>query len=307
MPDIESLGRFGRFKPKCSVPLVFDVISASLVIIFITISELGLLPQVVKRGYYCDDRSIQRPFTGDTVSACVISLSGFVPLFLIWLTEAIFYSPTITEYTETDVSSSRCSQSFHEAWHWGRKYGRGLFIKLLIVDALKIFSGEHRPHFLDTCRPDVHCEGNEFISTYMCTNPEETQYFIRDASKSFPSGHASISVYEVIFMVWYLLRRVPKVRSHMALPLCYTALGLWGIFCPLSRIMDNRHHWWDVLAGSIIGVIAAGFTCIFDCQNFDRTKQGSSVTTYKEHDIKLIPSITHYQEGNNLNNIVNSS
>ncbi|XP_058445692.1 phospholipid phosphatase 1-like isoform X2 [Malaya genurostris] len=306
MSDIESLGRLDRIRPKFTAPAVFDLTVASLVITFITVSELGWLPQLVKRGYYCDDRTIQRPYTGDTVSSCMIVISGFVPLFLIWLTEAIFYSPSIIEYTKPDVQVSRCSQSFLEAWHWGRKYARGLIFKLLLVDALKIFSGEHRPHFLDTCKPDVLCEGSEFVSMFTCTN-NESQYFIRDASKSFPSGHSSMSVYEMIFMVWYLQRRVPQLRSYLALPLCQSVLVLWGIFCPLSRIIDNRHHWWDVLAGSIIGVIVAGFTCILDCNNFKRNKSNLNATAFREHDINLISNRPKYREDNNLNNIVNSS
>lgn len=35
---------------------------------------------------------------------------------------------------------------------------------------------------------------------------------------------------------------------------------LWGPACGLSRITDHRHHWWDVLSGSILGVITAVFT-----------------------------------------------
>lgn len=99
-----------------------------------------------------------------------------------------------------------------------------------------------------------------YVSTYTCTNTDYRPYFIRDASKSFPSGHSSVSVYGSIFMIWYLQKRCPKIGSIIALPLCQVVVATWGIFCSLSRIIDNRHHWWDVLAGAFIGVVAAYLT-----------------------------------------------
>lgn len=102
-----------------------------------------------------------------------------------------------------------------------------------------------------------------YIAQYTCTNTEERPYFIRDASKSFPSGHSSVSVYGAIFMIWYLQCRTPKLRSSMAIPLCQMVLATWAMFCSLSRIIDNRHHWWDVLAGAAIGAVTAFLTVSF--------------------------------------------
>lgn len=304
--DTESLKILTKPKPKFEWPVIFDVTVTITVVTFIAISEFGLFPQLVKRGYFCDDRSIQHPFNGDTVATSVLLISGIIPLFLIWITELIFYTPISTLSVRTDGSSTRCSNTWYQCWYWFKKYVRGLIIKLLIVDIMKIFSGEHRPHFIDTCRPDVICEGNEYVSAYTCTNTDYQSYFIRDASKSFPSGHSSVSVYASIFMIWYLQKRTPKVRSVMALPLCQVLVAMWGIFCPMSRIIDNRHHWWDVLAGSIIGAVAAGLTCIFSCHNFDRTKINSSQTTYKEHDINLVSNNVHYMSTNGLNSTISS-
>lgn len=304
--DTESLKMLTKPKRKLEWPLVFDVIVTITVVSFITVSEFGMFPQLVKRGYFCDDRSIQHTYNGDTVTTSVLIISGIIPLFLIWLTELLFYTPTVTLCVTTDGSSTRCSNTWRHCWYWFRKYAQGLIIKLLIVDILKIFSSEHRPHFIDTCRPDVICEGNEYVSIYTCTNTEYRPYFIRDASKSFPSGHSSSSVYVSIFMIWYLQKRIPNVRSVMALPLCQVLVAMWGIFCSTSRIIDHRHHWWDVLAGSIIGAGSAVLTCIFSCHNFDRTKLKTSQTTYKEHDMNLVSSNIHYMTTNGLNSTISS-
>ncbi|XP_053694887.1 putative phosphatidate phosphatase [Sabethes cyaneus] len=303
----DTFGRFGNMRPKLTWINLFDVVAAIIVAVFVTISELGWLPQLVKRGYYCDDRSIQRPYTGDTITAWMIVISGFVPFFLIWLAELLFYFPTMTETSTADAPNTKYKGSFYQAVYWFCKYFRGLIIKLLIVDFLKIFAGEHRPHFIDTCRPDAVCTGNEFISTYTCTNTDDSLYFIRDASKSFPSGHSSISVYEAVFMVWYLHRRVPKLRSLMALPLAQFTIALWGMFCPLSRILDNRHHWWDVLAGAIIGFVAAGITCLIDCRNFNKARPAARRAAYRDHTNLISSNNTPCKEDANLSSIVNCS
>uniref|UniRef100_A0A1Q3FIH3 Putative lipid phosphate phosphatase n=1 Tax=Culex tarsalis TaxID=7177 RepID=A0A1Q3FIH3_CULTA len=307
MADVESLDKFGGSKRRISFPVIFDVIAVIGVVIFIAISEFGSLGEMFRRGFYCDDRSIQRPFNGDTITAGVIVVSGLLPLLLIWLAEALFYSPATPEYTKmADAPSSRCSTSWRLSWFWFKKYGRGLLLKLIVVEMLKIFTSEHRPHFLNTCRPDVVCEGNEYIAKYTCTNTEDRSYFVRDASRSFPSGHSSVSVYGAIFMIWYLQCRSPKLRSSMALPLCQMVLATWAIFCPLSRIIDNRHHWWDVLAGAMIGVVTAFLTCTLSCKNFADAKQDVTPIVYKEHGINLIETNGHYKE-ENLRNIIHTT
>lgn len=307
MTDVESLSRISKAKTTLNWSMIFDLSAVVSVVTFVAISEFGWIDGLItKRGFYCDDRSIQRPYIGDTISAKMIILGGLLPLILIWLTEALFYIPGVLELSKPCTIKTRWSHSWHESWNLFKKYGRGLIIQLLLVDVIKIYSGEHRPHFLDTCKPDVVCEGNEYVSTYICTNTDDRPYFVRDASKSFPSGHSSVSVYEAIFMIWYLQRRIPKLQSAMALPLCQFLMGLWGIFCPISRVIDNRHHWWDVLAGFLIGVVTAILTCFFSCDNFNQTKLHADHSTYKSQDIKLIGNNSHCKEDNGLNNVHSS-
>ena len=43
---------------------------------------------------------------------------------------------------------------------------------------------------------------------------------------------------------------------------------LWALVCSLSRITDHRHHWWDVVAGSVVGVVSALYTVRMFCDDF---------------------------------------
>ncbi|GBM29239.1 hypothetical protein AVEN_116007-1 [Araneus ventricosus] len=39
--------------------------------------------------------------------------------------------------------------------------------------------------------------------------------------------------------------------SRLIPPLCF----VWAVICCVSRILDNRHFWWDVLTGICIGTV----------------------------------------------------
>uniref|UniRef100_A0A1Y9IUJ3 Phosphatidic acid phosphatase type 2/haloperoxidase domain-containing protein n=1 Tax=Anopheles minimus TaxID=112268 RepID=A0A1Y9IUJ3_9DIPT len=313
MADVESQKICVKAKSKITFPVAVDGLILVLVACFLILTELGLLPQVVKRGFYCNDQSITHEYKGDTITTVTILLSGLVPFVLIWLTEALFYTPSISlSKTETE---SRCRGSWREAWYWSKKYGRGLVTMLVIIGTIKIFLGELRPHFLNTCKPDVKCIGTEYISSYTCTNMDESLYFVRDASKSFPSGHSAMSVFEAIFLIWYLEKRVPRLRTLFTIPLLQMVLMCWAVFCSLSRITDHRHHWWDVLAGTVAGCIAGFMTCLFGCHNFDASKRKRKSSLYTDHDHKLINTGSGnavtigtplHKEEINLNNVIHA-
>lgn len=62
----------------------------------------------------------------------------------------------------------------------------------------------------------------------------------------------------------YLQVRTPKIRSKLLIPTIQAFFLLFALLCSISRITDNRHHWWDVLAGAKIGILFASLvvSCI---------------------------------------------
>lgn len=73
-----------------------------------------------------------------------------------WITEYIFIP-------ERDDSEKTFRKRFCLSWRITlrrfKDYGVNLVLMLLVMDVCKISIGEHRPHFLDTCKPDkaVNC------------------------------------------------------------------------------------------------------------------------------------------------------
>lgn len=45
----------------------------------------------------------------------------------------------------------------------------------------------------------------------------------------------------------------------------------FALICSISRIIDKRHHWWDVMAGMIIGGLMAILTIKWHLDDFKPT------------------------------------
>lgn len=75
-----------------------------------------------------------------------------------WIAEFIFLEVDIDEREHIGLRS-RLKVSWKKTVFWFKDYAINLVFLLLMMDVTKVLVGEHRPHFLDTCRPDaaVNC------------------------------------------------------------------------------------------------------------------------------------------------------
>ncbi|CAG7817757.1 unnamed protein product, partial [Allacma fusca] len=144
----------------------------------------------------------------------------------------------------------------------------GCVCSQLITDVGKYTIGRLRPNFIDVCRPNIdlrNCSqyGRTYMTNYVCTNSDT------DASESrvsFPSGHSSFSAYTMLYIAIFIQVKV-QVGRKTTLRLFkhgfQLAVILLSYFTALSRVMDNKHHWSDVLAGALIGSITAAIVVSF--------------------------------------------
>lgn len=246
------------------------IVFASLVFL-----EYGPTPSA-KLGFYCKDPALSYPYKGDSISLLLILGGSIVgPLIVIAATEL---------YREKNFNK----QWGIEIWNWFRDFTIGMTVNLLLTQVTKVFIGEHRPHFFDTCLPDAGqtCLPGEFIRDYKCTNSFYSNYVITDSSRSFPSGHAAVSVYTSLFCALYIHLRLPSHQLRLVIkPFIIVCILLWSVVCCSTRITDYRHHWWDVLAGFILGIACVVYTVITLCKPFEmplvvsKTHRPSASTT----------------------------
>ena len=90
----------------------------------------------------------------------------------------------------------------------------GALFCTLTTELAKYNIGRLRPYFLTVCKPDLNpelCEDEhhfqKFVTEYTC-HPEADAKMVREARKSFLSGHSSFSFYSATFIIMYLHARL---------------------------------------------------------------------------------------------------
>lgn len=159
-------------------------------------------------------------------------------------------------------SFDKFKQCLKKSWkntaYLSYRYYIDLICLLVFCHAVKYFTDAPRPHFFETCKPDAmaNCTLGTYVDGYTCTNTELTWFRNLDATRSFFSGHATVCFYSCLFMCWYLQKRA-KTQPLFIVPFLQATLICLAYFGAISRVHDHRHHWWDVLAGSILGLLTA--------------------------------------------------
>ncbi|KAF5365745.1 hypothetical protein D9758_003266 [Tetrapyrgos nigripes] len=135
----------------------------------------------------------------------------------------------------------------------------GLALAGSITQFTKITVGRPRPDLIDRCQPlNGSVDPTYGLSTdAVCTRTD----LLNDGFRSFPSGHSSMSFAGLGFLAFYLAGKV-----HLFDERGYTGKA-WLSLTPfagaalvaISRTMDYRHHWQDVLVGSLLGTVMSYF------------------------------------------------
>ncbi|WAR23815.1 PLPP1-like protein [Mya arenaria] len=134
----------------------------------------------------------------------------------------------------------------------------GFVLQQLVVEFVKNQLGSLRPNFFDVCRPQFNqsfCPG--YVSKYTCSGSEHGPDEIRESRLSFPSGHASFSMYIAIYFCFYIQRRLHVTFSRIVKLFLQFGLVFLAVVCGLSRIQDNKHHPADVIVGFFVGLTTA--------------------------------------------------
>lgn len=137
----------------------------------------------------------------------------------------------------------------------------GLLFAVLITgvltDAIKDAVGRPRPDFYWRCFPN----GNGTYDRWGNVQCYGKDSDIKEGHKSFPSGHTSWSFAGLGFVSLYLAGKIKVFdrKGHVA-KLCIVVLPLLlASLVAVSRVDDYWHHWQDVFAGGLLGLVVATF------------------------------------------------
>ncbi|XP_071217568.1 phospholipid phosphatase 3-like isoform X2 [Salvelinus alpinus] len=220
-----------------------DLVCLFLVILFAAfLHKFPIVPH--RRGLFCNASSISLSYKSSTVPTTALVAVGFtVPVTSIVIGESyrIHY---LNEGSKSFVGNPYISALYKQVG----VFIFGCAVSQSFTDIAKVSVGRMRPHFLDVCKPDwstINCSLG-YITDYQCHGPESK---VQEARKSFFSGHASFSMYTMLYLVFYLQSRFTWRGARLLRPLTQFTLIMMSFYTGLSRVSDHKHHPTDVLAG----------------------------------------------------------
>ncbi|CAI6335695.1 unnamed protein product [Periconia digitata] len=142
----------------------------------------------------------------------------------------------------------------------------GLFLAVSaafsITGSLKNAIGKPRPDIIDRCivdevKAEVVSKGRQLATIALCK--QDDQHILQDGFKSFPSAHSSVSFGGLFYLSLYLAAKLHILDSKgevwKAVIVVVPTIG--AALIAGSRIMDARHHPFDVITGSLLGILVA--------------------------------------------------
>lgn len=171
------------------------------------------------------------------ITAGQMFMSSTIPPFLMYLIELQWPS-----------SNQQASHSF--------KFAVGFTCILTLNNFAKITIGRQRPHFL--AANNIGFDPNDFANY---VNPGQS--IEKYSNESFFSGHAMLGLYNATYVLLYIQDKV--VHRHLYAHCIQFLILLIGIYPGLTQISNYKHHWSDVAAGYLIGLIGAYAAFNFVC------------------------------------------
>lgn len=132
-----------------------------------------------------------------------------------------------------------------------------------ITGALKNAIGKPRPDLMSRCEADpvkiaaVRAVNYTLATIDICTQKDD--YILQDGFKSFPSGHSSVSFAGLFYLSIYLAGKlhVMDAKGEVWRTFLVMVPALGAALITGTRIMDARHHPFDVLSGATLGIAVA--------------------------------------------------
>lgn len=151
-----------------------------------------------------------------------------------------------------------------------------LSINGALTNSLKLITGNPRPDFLERCQPDYNQIQNNDINAFYTAQicQQKNKRLLYDGLKSTPSGHSSFIMAGIGFIYFW------QCKFILGNPL----RNIWCLFLiaivMISRVVDHKHHWYDVLSGGMLGagIVFACWKWVFVQKRFSSSVLPTPVT-----------------------------
>ncbi|CAG8594426.1 11677_t:CDS:2 [Diversispora eburnea] len=194
-----------------------------------------LVKSYVLERFSLEDKSIQYPY----------AVQERVPMWMAF----VLIVPLITMI----IISLGVQRSMHDCHHAILGLLLGCSLTLAVTEVFKSTAGRPRPDFIDRCQP---VNGSTDATVYglstsdICTQTSHS--ILKDGFKSFISGHSSTSFAGMGYLALYLAGKLHVFDGKGYTYKAFIVVGplVVATLVAITRTMDYRHHWQDVIAGS---------------------------------------------------------
>ncbi|XP_070597668.1 phospholipid phosphatase 3-like [Erythrolamprus reginae] len=245
-----------------------DIVCLLVASIPFFICEFSLVSPV-HRGFFCNDSSISYPLKHhETINDTVLISTGTLISFL-----AIIIGEILHVYHLPHSSRSALSHPYAAALY--KEIGSFLFgccVGQSLTNMAKVAVGRLRPHFLAVCQPNftqIVCSAG-YLEDYVCTGSRSK---VKEARKSFYSGHASFAMYSMMYLVFYLQARFTWQGARLLRPLVQFVLLMLALYTGFTRVSDYQHHPSDVVVGLLQGALVAYWVAFYISSMFHCKQQ----------------------------------
>ncbi|KAF7524622.1 hypothetical protein PCG10_005648 [Penicillium crustosum] len=251
-----------RLPPRVVISYIFDyVIIIACAIGFSILNKVEPFHQ----HFSLTNISIQYPYAVHEriPMAYALCISAAFPLVLIIL-YTLFIDGLFSHHKPQDVASGKRKLRGPHRWKdrlWELNCGiLGLLLAqglaFFITQALKTACGKPRPDLIDRCQPRAGSKDlfPGLSNSTICTGDPA---LLTDGFRSWPSGHSSSSFAGLVYTSLWLGGKLHIMdnRGEAWKALLVTVPLLAASLVAVSRIMDARHHPFDVITGSMLGVV----------------------------------------------------
>ncbi|XP_071984752.1 phospholipid phosphatase 3 isoform X2 [Engystomops pustulosus] len=224
------------------------------------------------RGFFCSDQGIRHEFKKSTISVPLLLALGVLVAMVSIIVGEFFRIYYLKERSYSFIQNPYVSALYKQVGC----FIFGCAISQSFTDIAKVSIGRLRPHFIEVCDPDftqINCSLG-YIQDYKCRGVESK---VTEARKSFFSGHASFSMYTMLYLVFYLQSRFTWRGARLLRPLLQFTLLMMAFYTGLSRVSDHKHHPSDVLAGFVQGALVA-YCIVFFVSDLFKTPKKPTTT-----------------------------
>ncbi|CBZ25808.1 phosphatidic acid phosphatase protein-like protein [Leishmania mexicana MHOM/GT/2001/U1103] len=271
---------------------LLDWIVLAILVLITTIVTISMKPYC--RDFSWNDTTIAHPSHADTfpdysLALMVMFSVAFYVIFIWYLVRPLqeFFGEPLdwyriggadagtsgegSEYADVDTVANARQLRVRDmqtgrglVYPWLRAQLWSVGMESCVTAVLKLYAGRLRPDYLSRLKAAGYTSSMSHLPDPQ-TNPDyycalmDAHPALKEGRLSFPSGHSSTSfavctVLSLFFVAH--LRPFARHASFTRLIICLLPISV-SLVCAVSRTRDNKHHFSDIVAGSLIGAVSA--------------------------------------------------